>query len=188
MLVSVGDDQARSGISRRQLLIGSAAAAVAVGLAACGGDDGGGQGGPTTTAAPSTTRTPPDLAGDPFTLGVASGDPAVDGVVLWTRLAPTPLAADGLGGMPSEDVDVVWEVAADQAFDDVVAQGVAVASPDHAHAVHAVVDGLDPATDYRYRFTVGPHTSTIGRTRTLPEGSPERFALAVVNCRWFETG
>jgi len=39
--------------------------------------------------------------GDPFTLGVASGDPAPDGFVLWTRLAPAPLAEDGLGGMPT---------------------------------------------------------------------------------------
>jgi alkaline phosphatase D len=49
---------------------------------------------------------------DPFTLGVASGDPAPDGVVIWTRLAPNPLADDGLGGMPARPVDVEWEVAA----------------------------------------------------------------------------
>lgn len=41
----------------------------------------------------------PTLKGDPFTLGVASGDPTSDGVVLWTRLAPDPFAQDGLGGM-----------------------------------------------------------------------------------------
>ncbi|HTO55264.1 MAG TPA: PhoD-like phosphatase N-terminal domain-containing protein, partial [Myxococcota bacterium] len=29
--------------------------------------------------------------GDPFSLGVASGEPAPDGFVLWTRLAPDPL-------------------------------------------------------------------------------------------------
>ena len=28
---------------------------------------------------------------EPFTLGVASGDPLPDGVVIWTRLAPSPL-------------------------------------------------------------------------------------------------
>ena len=31
----------------------------------------------------------------PFTLGVASGYPLSDGMVLWTRLAPEPAAADG---------------------------------------------------------------------------------------------
>ncbi|MCZ9345539.1 PhoD-like phosphatase N-terminal domain-containing protein, partial [Streptomyces sp. TRM76130] len=38
------------------------------------------------------------LPGDVFSLGVASGDPLPDGVVLWTRLAPDPLAG---GGMPA---------------------------------------------------------------------------------------
>jgi len=39
----------------------------------------------------------------PFTLGVASGDPVPDGVVLWTRLAPDPLRG---GGMPPQRVPV----------------------------------------------------------------------------------
>ena len=34
--------------------------------------------------------TRPAFTADPFTLGVASGDPAANGVVLWTRLAPDP--------------------------------------------------------------------------------------------------
>ena len=49
----------------------------------------------------------------PFTLGVASGDPLPDGVVLWTRLAPRPLAG---GGMPPAPVEVGWEVARDRRF------------------------------------------------------------------------
>ena len=52
------------------------------------------------------------LRDDPFTLGVASGDPAPDGAVIWTRLAPRPLAADGLGGMPDRVVEVDWEALA----------------------------------------------------------------------------
>ena len=40
-------------------------------------------------------ETRPRFSGYPFTLGVASGDPQADGVVLWTRLAPKPLAEDG---------------------------------------------------------------------------------------------
>ena len=66
---------------------------------------------PTTTPAPTTTLPPaPALPGDPFTLGVASGDALPDAVVLWTRLAPDPLADGGTAGMPGEDVPVVWEV------------------------------------------------------------------------------
>ena len=39
----------------------------------------------------------PKFPTSPFTLGVCSGDPAPDGVVLWTRLAIDPLNG---GGMP----------------------------------------------------------------------------------------
>lgn len=41
---------------------------------------------------------PTRFAKDPFTLGVTSGDPLPDGVVLWTRLAPDPLTGGGMGG------------------------------------------------------------------------------------------
>jgi alkaline phosphatase D len=188
MLTAVGDDiDAPTDITRRQLLVGSAALLV-VGLAGCSDDDGAGGDTTTTAGATTTTRPPPDLSGDPFTLGVASGDPLPDSVILWTRLAPDPLAADGLGGMPADPVDVVWEVATDAAFTDVVRTGVANAEPAHAHAVHVDVDGLQPGSDYYYKFAVGGHTSLVGRTRTLPDGSPDRFGLAVVNCQWFETG
>ncbi|MEZ5177915.1 MAG: PhoD-like phosphatase N-terminal domain-containing protein [Acidimicrobiales bacterium] len=74
------------------------------------------------------------------------------------------------------------------AFESLVATGVAVAEAAHGHAVHVDATGLAPGTDYRYRFTVGSYTSTVGRTRTLAEGSPERFALAVVNCQMLEGG
>ena len=65
---------------------------------------------------------------DPFTLGVASGDPAPDGVVIWTRLAPNPLADDGFGGMPARAVDVEWEVAADERFTRVEQRGMTTAA------------------------------------------------------------
>ncbi len=188
MLGAVGDESSSAfDVTRRQLLVGSGAALVAF-LAGCSSDDAGGGGTTTTEAGRTTPRPAPDLGGDPFTLGVASGDPLAGAVVLWTRLAPDPLAGDGLGGMPDEEVDVVWEVASDEGFTAVVRSGVATASPDHAHAVHVDVDGLEPATDYHYRFTVGEHTSPVARTRTLPDGSPDRFGLGVVNCQWFETG
>ena len=69
------------------------------------------------------------LAADPFTLGVASGEPAPDGVVLWTRLAPNPLADDGFGGMPARAADVEWEVATDESFTAVMRRGVTTAVP-----------------------------------------------------------
>jgi alkaline phosphatase D len=59
-----------------------------------------------------------------FTLGVASGDPSDDGVVLWTRLAPD---LDAGGGMPPSPVDVQWEVARDEAFSSIARRGRATA-------------------------------------------------------------
>src|SRR3954468_10044631 len=104
----------------------------------------------------------------PFTLGVASGDPDHDGFVLWTRLAPAPLAEDGLGGMPSRDVPVQWELAADDRFRRIVRRGVAVARAAAAHTVHVELDGLPPAREYFYRFKAERYVSPTGRTRTAP--------------------
>src|SRR5687767_623579 len=59
----------------------------------------------------------------PFTLGVASGEPAADGFVIWTRLAPSPLNADGLGGMPNTNQTVEWQVATDEHFTTVTRTG-----------------------------------------------------------------
>src|SRR5438093_13590326 len=83
----------------------------------------------------------------PFTLGVASGDPLPDGVVLWTRLAPDPLHG---GGMSAAPVDVAWEVARDEAMKDVARSGVTTASPDLAHSVHVEVSGLEADRPYWY--------------------------------------
>jgi alkaline phosphatase D len=175
--------------TRRRFLAGLGVAAV--GFASGCGDDGGSgaaRGSTTTAPGPVTTVHTARLAGDPFTLGVASGDPLADSVVLWTRLAPDPVALDGLGAMPDDPVDVVWEVAADDRFASLVSTGVATAEPGHAHSVHVDVADLDPATDYHYRFRVGEFTSQPGRTRTLPDERPDRFGIAVANCQWFEFG
>ncbi|MBB5167441.1 PhoD-like phosphatase N-terminal domain-containing protein [Mycobacterium sp. AZCC_0083] len=118
-------------------------------------------------------RRGPVLA-DPFTLGVASGDPAPDGAVIWTRLAPEPLADDGLGGMPARAVDVEWEVATDEAFARIERRGLTTAVPEPAHSVHVELAGLRPGADYFYRFRTVGHLSPAGRTRTAPEPSLAR--------------
>ncbi len=129
----------------------------------------------------------PTFAAYPFQLGVASGDPTADGVVLWTRLAPLPLAG---GGMPAEPVPVRWEIAQDERFTIIARRGEAVALPEFAHSVHVEVDGLQPARWYWYRFHVGAEVSAVGRTRTLPAAAtlPERFRFAFVSCQNFEQG
>jgi len=124
---------------------------------------------------------------DPFTLGVASGDPWHDGVVLWTRLAPDPL---GGGGMPMANVEVGWELAHDDGFKRLAQSGVAIARPELGHAVHVEVSGLQPGRDYWYRFHATKETSPIGRTRTAPgPGSPvDQLRFAVCGCSHYETG
>ncbi|MEU7874779.1 alkaline phosphatase D family protein [Dactylosporangium sp. NPDC049140] len=126
----------------------------------------------------------------PFTLGVASGDPAPDGFVLWTRLAPAPLNTDGLGGMPAEPFEVTWQVATDQGMTDIVATGTAAAVPQSAHSVHAEPAGLQPGTEYYYRFVLGEHVSPVGRTRTAPAAGtlPAQLRFAFASCAHFEQG
>ena len=139
---------------------------------------------------------PPDLTSplrslpDPFTLGVASGDPWPTSVVLWTRLAPEPLSPDGLGGMPRREVLVEWQVADDAGFLRLARSGYTLATPAWAHSVHAEVDGLEPGREYWYRFRVEGHVSPAGRTRTAPAPGArvETARFAVASCANFEEG
>ena len=130
------------------------------------------------------------LSGYPFMLGVASGDPEPDGVVLWTRLAPEPLAPDGRGGMPRRKVRVRWELATDEAFTSVVQSGVELARPALAHSVHVEVEGLSPASEYYYRFEAGSEISPVGRTKTAPAPGADvpELAFAFASCQQYEHG
>jgi alkaline phosphatase D len=125
---------------------------------------------------------------DPFTLGIASGDPAPDGFVIWTRLAPKPFEIGC--GMPSAPVEVSYEVAEDDAFTTIVRSGVAMASPFLGHSVHVELTGLRPGRSYVYRFTAGGQRSPVGRTRTAPAAgaalASARFAVA--GCQSYESG
>ncbi|MFE2847571.1 alkaline phosphatase D family protein [Streptomyces scopuliridis] len=126
---------------------------------------------------------------DPFTLGVASGDPWPDGFVLWTRLAPHPLAPDGTGGMPPHAVTVLWEVAEDERFRRVVRRGRTKAVAELAHSVHVELTGLHSGWQYYYRFSAGGVISPVGRTRTAPSpySRPKELNFAFVSCQaWFE--
>ncbi|KKB36654.1 alkaline phosphatase D family protein [Bacillus thermotolerans] len=135
-----------------------------------------------------TVEAAPQFKDYPFTLGVASGDPLSDSVVLWTRLAPDPLNG---GGMPSHGVvPVKWEMALDEHFRKIVKRGVEHAHPSLAHSVHAEVFGLKPNTVYYYRFKVGNELSPIGKTKTLPAkgASVESLTFAFASCQQYEHG
>lgn len=169
-------------LSRRAFLGGLLA------TAACSSSTDDGDGAARTTTAPATERTATTttapapavtLASDPFTLGVASGDPDTASVALWTRLLPD---AAPVGG----DVPVRWDVLDG---DGVVVTGEAVAEARWGHAVHAVADGLEPGRTYTYRFRIGEFTSPVGSTRTAPaEGDDGAVRLAVASCQRYDDG
>ena len=158
-------------LGRRGFLVGAGALA---GLTLVGGR-------------PSPVAAWPRSAAYPFSLGVASGDPLPDGVVLWTRLAPDPLSG---GGMPREPVDVEWTIWTDDNGPRAVQYGLTTALPELAHSVHVDVRGLEPGRWYWYRFRVGDEESPIGRTRTAPApgAEVERLRFAFASCQNWEHG
>ena len=104
-----------------------------------------------------------------FRHAVASFDPTETSVLLWTRLGGDATSAELV-------------VAADPNFDDVVTQRAVVTDRERDHTIVVDVGGLDPATTYWYRFSVGNVHSPVGRTRTLPAAPVERFHLGLVCC------
>jgi len=162
-----------SPITRRSFVLGSASFAAAALL---------------STRARGAVSRAAGFPAYPFSLGVASGDPAADGFVIWTRLAPTPLVPGG--GMGREPVEVRWEVAADEGMRRVVQSGRAVANAEWAHSVHVEVEGLAPDRWYWYRFHVSGEISPVGRARTFPAAGtrPDRLRFAFASCQKYETG
>ena len=130
----------------------------------------------------------PLSGGYPFSLGVASGDPTPDGVVLWTRLAPDPF--ERRGGMPVQPVGVDWKLADHASMRGVVRSGRALALPQLAHSVHVELDGLEPDREYFYQFSYGGVLSPVGRTRTAPRpgASLRSLSFAFASCQLWEHG
>ncbi|MFD2401819.1 alkaline phosphatase D family protein [Novosphingobium soli] len=124
---------------------------------------------------PLTAETAPPTV-DPFAFGVASGDPTMDGFVLWTRLA-------GRRG----DQHVGYEIAPDDSFRRIVRRGRAIAPAARANAVHVEVSGLWPGRPYFYRFHHAGTVSRTGRTLTAPARS-DRLRLALTSCQHWEQG
>jgi alkaline phosphatase D len=123
----------------------------------------------------------------PFRLGVASGSPRPNSIVLWTRLLAEPLDPHAFGTTP---LAVRWELADDDAFKRIVASGSAVALPQLAHSIHVDVGGLQPGRWYWYRFLLGDAVSPVGRTRTAPPPAamPSMLRFAFASCQHWEFG
>lgn len=172
----MAEDTSRSGLDRRSFLVLGAAAAGAtvlpVGVA---------------QAAPLVGRSP-RASGSLFSLGVASGDPLPDSVILWTRLATQPLELDG--GMGTTSATVEWEIATDEAFTKNRQSGSVEAVAAWGHSVHVDVKGLSPDTWYYYRFKSGTELSPVGRTRTTPElgASMSSFVFGQTTCANWQSG
>ncbi len=114
-----------------------------------------------------------------FLYGVASGDPLADRVILWTHAKVRD----------SENaVSLDWEVATDNTFTTAVSRGTVTASSDTGFTAKVDAIGLQPGTDYFFRFRNGKASSPVGRTRTLPSGSPSAVRFAVFSCSNYPAG
>jgi len=113
-----------------------------------------------------------------FAHGIASGDPYAESVILWTRISPP----DGSLGQQ----DVQWEVAdsTDFSSESIKDSGSFATTADRDWTVKVEAKGLIADTTYYYRFRSGDEISTVGQTKTLPEGN-DPVRLAVFSCANF---
>lgn len=115
-----------------------------------------------------------------FPHGVASFDPGPDRVILWTRIMPPETRA----AAAAPTMSVHWHIAersADGGVAGAVRSGTAEVQLDEPF-VAVDVDALPAATDHLYWFECDGTTSPVGRTRTLPDGSPTSWRVAVTCC------
>ncbi|MDK8845793.1 alkaline phosphatase D family protein [Corynebacterium sp. MSK297] len=133
-----------------------------------------------------------DQAREVFRHSVASGDPLPHGLIIWTRITPTPEALPGSDLGP--DTAVHWEIATDPEFSRIIQHGTEIAAATSDHTVKVDVGGLAPATTYFYRFSAKINgqtvTSRVGRTRTAPaaEASLDSLRFGVCSCANYEAG
>nr|WP_315280618.1 alkaline phosphatase D family protein [uncultured Acinetobacter sp.] len=154
-------------LTRRELiqksLAGFGALSLPVALTACGDDN--------ETTAGNALKVQ-------FLHGVASGDPLHDRVILWTRLTPNDNAAR---------LEVVWEIASDEAFKQLVNTGKVQTNAAKDFTVKVDADRLQAGTEYYYRFRFGNTVSAIGQTKTLSQRS-DQVKFAVCSCSNYPAG
>jgi alkaline phosphatase D len=153
-------------LSRRQFLKSSAFTATTIAIS-------------TSLSACISQADKQNLSSVSFNYGVASGDPSSGSVILWTHAEPQK---------KSQVVNIQWELASDREFTQVVRSGLVSSKQNQDFTAKVDVQDLSPATDYYYRFSGAQNTSTIGRTRTLPQGNIEQVKLVVVSCSNYPAG
>jgi alkaline phosphatase D len=136
---------------------------------------------PETTAAPTSTTVAKPVGENPFTLGVASGDPLPDKVILWTRLV-VPVT--------TPPVSVTWEIASDEGFAKDRQTGEIMALGEAGFSVHVDAERLQPNARYFYRFQANGYTSAVGTTRTLPAAGAEvdKLRFGFGSCQEYSEG
>ncbi|GAA5011205.1 alkaline phosphatase D family protein [Acinetobacter puyangensis] len=154
-------------LSRRELLqrtlLGFGALSLPVSLTACNNDN------------DDTTENAIQVE---FLHGVASGDPLYDQVILWTRVTPKD---------NSSRLNVIWEIATDQQFKNLVNSGAVQTSSVSDFTVKVDADKLSAGQRYFYRFKCGTTYSPVGQTKTLPKTAIE-VKFAVCSCSNYPAG
>lgn len=154
-------------ISRRELIQKSLASfgalSIPVSLTACGSDN--------NDSTSPTTKVE-------FLHGVASGDPLKDRAILWTRITPQDT---------SLRLEVVWEIATDDKFTQLINTGKVQTASAQDFTVKVDADKLKSGQTYYYRFKFGSVISPVGRTKTLPE-TTSSVQFAVCSCSNYPAG
>jgi len=152
--------------TRREFLKVSALSACALlistGLSGCGGSD--------DDADDTTTPAA-------FNHGIASGDPLSDKVIIWTRVTTT-----------APTINVNYEVATDEAFADIIHNGIYTTDATKDYTVKIDIQNLFDGTTYYYRFSSKGTTSDIGKMKTLAVGSLDTLKMAVFSCANYPNG
>ena len=116
-----------------------------------------------------------------FAHGVASGDPLVDRVILWTRITPSV-------GERGDPVETRWWIGPNADGSGAIDEGVAVADPSRDYTVKVDAAGLEAGGDYYYGFEAEGERSPIGRTKTLPAEGVSRVRFAFASCANYPQG
>ena len=128
---------------------------------------------------------------NPFSHGIASGDPLHDAVIIWTRVT-IPEEITQVVDINSLVLSVRWQVSTSSSFATIETEGKVETSIARDFTVKVDVTGLNADSTYYYRFIIEeldePIVSPVGRTKTLPQYDVSEVKLAMTSCSHFSYG
>ncbi len=134
--------------------------------------------GPINYAALARERRLPLAKAGKFAHGVGAGYPSPKAITLWTRVSEL-----------TKSSKLTMEVATDEGFRNVVETAKVKADKARDYTVHQRVSGLDPATEYFYRFFTEGKESRVGRFRTTPPtDSKDKIRIGFFSCENWNSG